>query len=383
MKGCFIAWATDDATRKRGSSGGFVSAALAAALESNLVENVLTLKKISPYKATPMVTNDPKEVLECAGSLHFVAVNLAKYVPPGRVALPAKPCDAMGIIERAKRGQFDINDVYMLGLNCGGSIHPKNAKKMVEEMYTLDPDAVIGEEILKGQLILKTADGEKALKIDDLEEKGYGRRESCRYCATNIPRMADLACGNWGLHADKMGKATFVEVITAKGEEIFQNAIDTAYIEFEQASDKAIELRDKIDKVMKDLAEKWHKRLFEPIDELSDPERLAFYVDALSSCIGCGACRKVCPVCTCGDSAKCLTEGDSNYKIPLLIMVRLLHLMDSCIGCGRCEDVCPVGIPLTLIHRRFAERMQNKLGYVPGFNLDKPPYFEAELREDS
>jgi len=62
-------------------------------------------------------------------------------------------------------------------------------------------------------------------------------------------------------------------------------------------------------------------------------------------------------------------------------MIRLLHLMDSCIGCGQCEDVCPVDIPLTLIHRRFAERMQRKLNYTPGMSVEeKPPFYEAELR---
>ncbi|MDY6958749.1 MAG: 4Fe-4S binding protein, partial [Halobacteriota archaeon] len=61
--------------------------------------------------------------------------------------------------------------------------------------------------------------------------------------------------------------------------------------------------------------------------------------------------------------------------------VRLLHLMDSCIGCGQCEDVCPVDIPLTMIHRRFAERMQKRLDYIPGVNMDTPPFYQVELRE--
>ena len=62
-------------------------------------------------------------------------------------------------------------------------------------------------------------------------------------------------------------------------------------------------------------------------------------------------------------------------------LVRLLHLMDSCIGCGQCEDVCPVDIPLTFIHRRFAKRIQDILDYVPGINLEKPPFYETKLME--
>ncbi|MDY6965077.1 MAG: Coenzyme F420 hydrogenase/dehydrogenase, beta subunit C-terminal domain [Halobacteriota archaeon] len=379
----YIAWAKDEATRDKGASGGFVTALMAAALDKNFIEEALVVKKKGVYEGVPEIINDAGEVLESAGSLHSAPVNLAKYVKKGiKMAMPAKPCDARGVIEQAKRNQVNLEDVYIVGLNCGGSMRPVPTIRMVEEFYELDPSSVVGEEITRGQLIFETKDGEKAHKIDEVEERGYGRRISCRYCATNIPEMADLACGNWGVPKDKSGQGTFVQVLTDKGKDIFQNAVDAGYVEFEEASDKSLEIREKIDGTMRNLADEWHKKVFSEVDELSSADRLSYYIDAFKDCIDCGGCRKICPVCACGDDSKCLQMEyeDDSYKLSMFHMVRLLHLMDSCIGCGQCEDVCPVDIPLTMIHRRFADRMQSRLGHIPGMNMDRPPLYEVELR---
>ena len=141
-------------------------------------------------------------------------------------------------------------------------------------------------------------------------------------------------------------------------------------------------MRERIKNAMVKLAEEWWEKL-DAVKELTRDERLKFYVETLRLCINCGACRTVCPVCACDDAAKCVSMHDErdDYVISMYNMIRLLHLMDSCIGCGQCEDVCPVDIPLTFIHRRFAERMQRKLNYMPGMNVsEKPPFYEAELQ---
>ena len=64
----------------------------------------------------------------------------------------------------------------MIGVNCGGTLPPVKAREMIETFYDLDPDAVVKEEIAKGKLIIETADQEKEIPIDDLEDQGFGRR---------------------------------------------------------------------------------------------------------------------------------------------------------------------------------------------------------------
>ena len=389
MSKYYLAWAKDEEIRERGANGGFVTATLVSALETGFIDAALVVEKKSVYEGIPVLTSDPEVVKNCAGSLHGAPLNLTKFVveyaAKKRIGLPTKPCDARGIIEQAKRRQVNVDNIFMIGLNCGGTLHPLRMREMAADFYRIDPDSVVTEEIKEGRIFLVSSgeggeEKEKWMKIDELEEKGYGRRDACKSCTTKIPTSADLACGNWGV--PQVEKKTFVEVLTEKGEAIFKNAIDSGYVDVEEAPGKGIETRKKIEAGMQKLAESWKEKLDE-VSKLSRSERFGFYVDALKNCIHCGACKEVCPVCACEADAKCLEMNDErdSYAISMYNMLRIFHLMDSCIHCGQCEDVCPVDIPLTLIQRRFSERMQRHLGYMPGMNVtEKPPLYETELR---
>jgi len=376
-----VGYATNEDVRKRGASGGLVTAVLAAALEKGLVENVVVMKHINEFEAVPIITDDVDEVLASTGSLHSVPVNLAKYAMGRKVAMPAKPCDAQAVIEQAKRGMIDLDNTYVVGLNCGGSMHPVTTKKMLVEMYDIDPEDVVGEDIEKGKLIFKTKNGEeKAIAIDELEEAGFGRRESCRYCTLKIPVNADLACGNWGVIGDMAGSATFCQVMNDKGVKLLDNAIEAGRIEVEPASDKAIAIRAKVNDVMVNLGNTLEKEIFPGIP---DADRMQYYMEPMADCIDCGACKDVCPVCACGEDSKCTMFHSlvDNYKMSMYHMVRLLHLSDSCIACGQCSDVCPSDIPITLLQSSFAIPSQRKREYTPGMNVDDvPPFFEVILK---
>ncbi|MDW7726835.1 MAG: Coenzyme F420 hydrogenase/dehydrogenase, beta subunit C-terminal domain [Candidatus Methanoperedens sp.] len=377
----FVGWSINEEVRKRGGSGGLVTSVLAAALDKKLVDAVVVLKKINEFEAVPVITSDVDEVLNSAGSLHSVPSNFAKLIADKgmRIAVPGKGCDVRAIIEQGKRNAVNLDNTFIIGLNCGGSMHPAVTREMLETVYNIKPDDVEGEEIEKGKLIFKTKYGnEKGITIDELEEKGYGRRESCRYCAIKIPANADLACGNWGVTGDLAGRATFVEVNSEKGAKLLQNAIDAGMVEVTKPEDKGIAIRGKIKGVMEDLAGKWKNKVFEPVDD-----RLALFRKELENCIDCGACKTVCPTCSCGEVSKC-TQYHSRadgYKMSMFHLTRFLHLADSCIGCGQCTDVCPADIPLTRLYRRFANPVQDELGYEPGMDMRKPPYFEVKLNE--
>jgi formate dehydrogenase subunit beta len=375
----YVGWSTREDIRKRGASGGLVTSVLAAALEKKLVDAVVVLKKVNEFEAVPILTSDVNEVLNSAGSLHSVPSNFVRLVASRKmkIALPGKGCDVRGIIEQSKRNAVNLDDTFMIGLNCGGSMHPSVTREMLEVLYRIKPEDVSGEEIEKGKLIFRTKDGkEHAITIDDLEEKGYGRRESCRYCTIKIPNNADLACGNWGVTGDLVGRATFVEINTEKGAKLLQNAVDAGYVQVQKPDEKGIAARRKVKSAMENLSRKWKEKVFVPIDN-----RLEYFRKELEHCIDCGACKTVCPTCSCGEVSKC-TEfhyRSDAYKMSLYHLVRFLHLADSCIGCGQCTDVCPVDIPLTNLYRRIANPLLEELKYEPGMDLRRPPYFEAKL----
>ncbi|HQN92372.1 MAG TPA: Coenzyme F420 hydrogenase/dehydrogenase, beta subunit C-terminal domain, partial [Methanoculleus sp.] len=201
------AWTTSPDIAGVAECGGAVTGLLKYALENDIVDAVLAVKKgVDIYDAVPTLITDPADMAETAGSLHCGTLLLSKllkrYLDGAenmRIGITVKGCDAMGLYELAKRNQVNLDNVLMIGVNCGGSVSPVTARKMIREKFGVDPNDVVKEEIDKGQFIIQTKDGQhKGISMDELEDEGYGRRPNCRRCKMKVPRQADLACGNWG-----------------------------------------------------------------------------------------------------------------------------------------------------------------------------------------
>ncbi|HRT12231.1 MAG TPA: Coenzyme F420 hydrogenase/dehydrogenase, beta subunit C-terminal domain, partial [Methanoculleus sp.] len=206
------AWTTSPDIAGVAECGGAVTGLLKYALENDIVDAVLAVKKgVDIYDAVPTLITDPADMAETAGSLHCGTLLLSKllkrYLDGAenmRIGITVKGCDAMGLYELAKRNQVNLDNVLMIGVNCGGSVSPVTARKMIREKFGVDPNDVVKEEIDKGQFIIQTKDGQhKGISMDELEDEGYGRRPNCRRCKMKVPRQADLACGNWGVIGDK------------------------------------------------------------------------------------------------------------------------------------------------------------------------------------
>lgn len=372
--------ATNPEILEKAENGGAVTSLLKFLLESNTVEGVLNIKKEKDvYDGIPTFTTDPDELIETAGSLHcaptMISDIIARHLKDEKIAVTTKPCDAMAIDEIIKRCGINRDNVYMIGLNCGGTVQPIVAEKMIKLFYNIDPEEVVSEEINKGKFIVELADGtEKSVKIDDLEDEGYGRRENCQRCELKIPRKADVACGNWGSSKGY----TFVEINTPKGEQLIQNAIDNGYIEAKEASEKQIKIRKKVENIMIKMAKKTQKKqlIKEYPDEMSE---------IFTRCLKCYRCRDVCPVCNC---KVCSLEKPYYEEDPfaepdplMLHAIRMGHMAFSCINCGQCEDVCPMEIPLSKIFQKVQLRYREETGYVSGVTEDKPMMYSGEKEE--
>ena len=233
MKGdMYLAWASDEKIRERAEYGGAVTALLKFALESKAVDAVVAVRarEGNRFDGIPVTISDPEEVIETAGALHCASPNIARYLKEYlngafdmKLAVVCKPCDARAIIEMAKRNQVQLENLLLIGLNCTGTLPAAKAKQMLREEFGVQPEEVVREDIDEGKLTITLKDGtQKAKDLAELEERGYGRRENCRRCEINIPRMADLACGKWGTEGKK---ATFIEVCSEKGSDFIEKAI--------------------------------------------------------------------------------------------------------------------------------------------------------------
>lgn len=375
------AWAKDEEAVSRGECGGAVTALLKFALESGEVDAVLAVKKgVDLYDAQPVLITKPEGISECAGSLHCGTLLMPKIIKKYlngakdmKIAVTMKGCDAKALYELAKRQQVNLDNLITIGLNCGGSVSPMQARVMIQEKFGLNPDDIVKEEIDKGQFIVITKDGEhKGIKIDELEEEGYGRRANCQRCKTKIPRQCDLACGNWGVIGDKAGKATFVEVCSGKGANLVTKASGKA-IETTVPAGPALGIRSKVENAMFKLGDKCRNEQFDKLGE--GKERLNYIIEQTSRCIKCYQCIENCPICYC---VECSTKKpylvESGVVNPpfMFHLIRYSHIADSCVNCGQCQELCAMDIPNALYMHALQMEMQDMFGYEPGVNLDLP-----------
>jgi formate dehydrogenase subunit beta len=372
------AWTTDPSIAKVAECGGAVTSFLKFALEHRMVDAVLAIKRGQDiYDAVPTLITDPKELVKTAGSLHCGTLLLSKVVKnylngakDKKIAMTVKGCDLMGLVELARRGEVNRDNLLLIGVNCGGSVSPMMARKMIREKYGVDPDTVHKEEIDRGQFIIEYEGGHKGISIDELEDAGFGRRSNCRRCLYKVPRQADLACGNWGVIGDKAGKATFVEVCSEKGADLLSRAVKAGAVSTEAAPEKGIEMRKKVEGAMLKLGEKWRKRDFTRLSK----DMWGTIAAETSRCIKCYSCIENCPVCFTPKEA----PGKKSYMIesgtvppgPMFHLRRFAHISDTCINCGQCEELCPMQIPLALFSH--AIRVEGDLQFAP--KLGKAPY---------
>ena len=385
MKGdVYLARSTDERILKRAEYGGVVTSLLKFALESKMVDAVLAVKARdgNRFDGIPVLITDLEEVINTAGALHCSSPNIARclkeYLDGAfnmKIAVVCKPCDARGIIELAKRNQINLDNLLLIGLNCTGTLPPAGAKEMFREEFGVDPAEVVREDIEEGKLTIWLRDGtQKAKDLDELERRGYGRRENCRRCEFNIPRMADLACGKWGTEGKKV---TFIEVCSDKGSEFLEKAIQAGYLEVEKPSKAAVEERERKDREAFEQALGWQERDRKELEERSTEEKFSYWRSQFDQCIKCYGCRDACPICYCKD---CELEADRGIvaagRIPPSIvfpMIRIIHVVDSCVDCGQCQDACPVEIPLSRLIYLLSREIGTMFKYEPGTEVTSLP----------
>ncbi|AAM01537.1 Coenzyme F420 hydrogenase/dehydrogenase, beta subunit C-terminal domain [Methanopyrus kandleri] len=355
--GCYLARSSDPDTVKEAACGGVVTELLRHALREDLVDVVVCVERgADALDGRPIVVDDPAEVP--SGSYHCAPTQLARLVaelhredPTLRVAVTCRPCDARTLDRLAERDLVNPDRVYRIGLNCGGTFEPRVVLEILEE-HGVDPLDVEREEVVKGHLVIELRDGEEiSVSIDELEEQDSGRRENCRRCDENIPERADLACGNWGVPDDLQGEWTFVEVKTEDGRDLLAGALDAGTMEVQEAPGKSVQIRAKIDEVMRKMARSWREKTL-------DEDWLTEAIEALDRCIKCRSCRQVCPVCaSCEEGCWSFAGRESVTPTPVWHAHIAQCVALYCVECGACETACPAEIPLTRIYSVLRERL--------------------------
>ena len=112
------------------------------------------------------------------------------------------------------------------------------------------------------------------------------------------------------------------------------------------------------------------KEMLEKIAKMSPEERWKFWINELSPCFKCYACRAACPLCYC---TRCTVDDNQPQWIPVSShelgnlewhIMRAMHLAGRCTDCGACADACPIAIPLNLLTKKMREDMKGQFGEV-------------------
>jgi coenzyme F420-reducing hydrogenase delta subunit/ferredoxin len=149
-----------------------------------------------------------------------------------------------------------------------------------------------------------------------------------------------------------------------------------------------------LQKMPADLPVGFSGGIFKALDELMakpPAERWAFWIEQLSKCIKCYACRGSCPMCGC---EQCFTDKNQPQWFPTAAdgpgnfawhLLRAFHLAGRCVGCGACQEACPAKIPLNLLSAAMARSALKHFGHHAGVDPKGVPLqsdFKPDDQED-
>ncbi len=107
-------------------------------------------------------------------------------------------------------------------------------------------------------------------------------------------------------------------------------------------------------------------KMVEKIEKMTPEERWKFWINELSLCTKCYACRAACPLCYC---SRCTVDCNQPQWITVPAhklgnvewhIMRAMHLAGRCSNCGACYRACPVNIPLNFLTQKILNDIKNK-----------------------
>jgi formate dehydrogenase subunit beta len=267
-----------------------------------------------------------------------------------KIAAVVRPCEARATVELFKLGQVDLDNIYLITIDCPGALPladwAKDAKKA-------------------GEVFAKIQKG----------EAGESLRPTCQICDKFS------ATGAQDLHIGILGAKGGILLIphSPKGESLLDCLGVSAEADISGWK-----------QTVKSLTEKRKAKRQKFMEEFKPKATgLDNLLNTFSQCINCHNCMRVCPICYCrqcffdSPDMKFAFEDYLNraemaggLKLPpetlLFHIGRMLHMSLSCVSCGACEDACPTKIPVAQVFSLVGNQNQEEFDYVPGRSREEP-----------
>jgi len=240
------AWAVDPAVRRRGSSGGTLTALSAWLAETGEASRVVAAaaSPADPSRTVPVRITDRASALAAAGSRYAPVSNAAaEGADEPSAALVGKPCEAAAL--RALADARGLPSPLLLSFFCAGVPSQRATTQLVQDLG-MPGDAPLAElryrgEGWPGRFTAVAQDGrEVSASYDDSWGRHLGRTTQwrCKICPDGVGESADVAAGDlW--RVDDRGYPVFAEgdgmsvliARTARGRDVVLRAIEAGVLE--------------------------------------------------------------------------------------------------------------------------------------------------------
>ena len=279
------------------------------------------------------------------------------------IAAVMRPCEIRASIELFKFKQVDLENIFLISIDCPGAIPLSDYLKKKNE----------SEEVFK-----------EAIKKWESESL----KPVCQICDNFSLTSSDLHFGILGV---KEGNILLIPN-SPKGESVLRK-LDVSTDENVSVWENRVQT---LTNDRKEKKERVHKQLKSQIGGVDN------LLDTFNKCINCHNCMSVCPICYCRQcyfDSEALKLNPENYflrsenkgalRFPsdnlLFHLGRMSHMSLSCVSCGLCEDACPMSIPVAQIFSLVADSNQKLFDYGPGNNIEESlplvAYKEEEFQE--
>lgn len=253
-----------------------------------------------------------------------LAMYLKDYDGEGKIGIVVKGCDSRSIIQLITEKRVLRENLFIIGISCGGAIDQK-------KLHTKYPEIRTRKDIdEKEDCYILTGNGEN-YRIPKKEMC----LQKCLSCQYPTPLLYDILLGE---KREPIGIEKYLDV-----KEIEEKTLD----------------------------EKWK-----------------FWMTQFDRCIRCYACRNICPVCFCKECSaeqlrpQWLRRSVSLSENTVWHLTRALHVVGRCTACGECERVCPMNIPLMLLNKKMLKEIQELFGYTPGISINEKPLLASYKPDD-
>lgn len=300
-------------------------------LTNNIIQYLLIPHQIKNNVVQYSLVKDVDKVKDI--NLSIMPINAARLVSQLTIKKTTymigcflRNCEIKAVIELYKLKMVNLDNLFIIGVDCEGTYTQKEAKL----------------------------------------------RKACEVCSDFIPTNSNMNLCSIGIDENKL-------IIEVKDKNVLE-AINKEF-ELKEYNDAT---RENIIASLRKDKEKNKKNLIDTFTEKIN--NFTAFIDEFSYCVKCYNCKEVCPICYCRyciftqpifeyEPYRLLEMVDKKGIVSLpkdkimYHLTRLTHTGLSCVNCGLCSSYCPEELPVFELFLIISDKLQQLFDYKPGRSI--------------